>query len=79
MYSELPADARGTHPFHMIEEIKAQPAAVERSVALVESRGLSAIDSIDGASRVILTGCGTSFHGAEAGAWLFRAVAARQH
>ena len=72
MYSKLPDDIRQGHPFHMIEEIKAQPEAVSRSLALVESRGAAALRILSRAKRVIFTGCGTSFNAALGGAWMMR-------
>src|SRR5579864_8277587 len=72
MYAELPADARQSHPFHMLDEIRAQPEAVARSIALVESRAGEVVESLRRAERAVFTGCGTSFHAAQAGAWIWK-------
>lgn len=76
-YEQLPSDARREHPFHMYEEIKAQPEAVRRSLAAAESHS-EAGAAIARARRVFVTGCGTSFHAAQVGAWLFRALSVGQ-
>lgn len=72
MYSELPADMRDQHPYHMYNEIKAQPQAVARSLALSSHLTEEARDALARARRVYLTGCGTSFHAARAGAEMIR-------
>ncbi|MGH2444019.1 MAG: SIS domain-containing protein, partial [Chloroflexota bacterium] len=69
-YSELPADIRARHPFHMYDEIKAQPEAISRSLALAADRLDDLAGIISRARRVYLTGCGTSFHAAQVGAWM---------
>lgn len=76
MYSELPADIRDRHPYHMYEEIKAQPAAVARSLALAERGGSAICDVVAMARRVFVTGCGTSFHAAQVGASMLQAWSA---
>lgn len=73
MYSELPPDVRHRHPYHMYEEIKAQPEAVRRSLALAAERGGEVSRVAAQARRVFLAGCGTSFHAARIGAWFLRA------
>ncbi|MBV9282866.1 MAG: SIS domain-containing protein [Chloroflexi bacterium] len=73
MYDNLPADVRTRHPFHMYDEIKAQPDAVARSLRLVEERGAGAVALLARARRVWVTGCGTSFHAACLGAWSLQA------
>ena len=72
MYSELPPDIRERHPYHMYDEIKAQPEAVARSLSIVERDAAAVRDAIGAARRVFVTGCGTSFHAAEVGAWMLR-------
>ncbi len=62
---------RAGPPFHMTEMIAAQPAIVERIVAAGLVAGSSAaalaaavVESIRAGSPVVVTGCGTSEHGA---------------
>jgi glutamine---fructose-6-phosphate transaminase (isomerizing) len=75
MYSELPPDIRNNHPYHMYDEIKLQPEAVARSLGTVTERGGEAVKVLRQARRLIITGCGTSFHAAQIGAWFFGALA----
>jgi glucosamine 6-phosphate synthetase-like amidotransferase/phosphosugar isomerase protein len=72
VYADLPSDARSKPPYHMVEEIRAQPEAVARSLQLAEEQG-SALAVMARARRVFLTGCGTSFHAAQAGAHFLQA------
>src|SRR5579872_1078120 len=76
MYSELPPDIRERHPFHMYDEIRAQPEAVARSVSIVERDGAAIVEMLADAERVFVAGCGTSMHAAEVGAWMLRAFSA---
>lgn len=71
MYADLPSGVRSRHPYHMYDEINAQPEAVARSLRLVEQHEAVA-GVIAGARRVFLTGCGTAFHAAQVGAWFLR-------
>jgi glucosamine--fructose-6-phosphate aminotransferase (isomerizing) len=73
MYSELPADIRDQHPYHMYDEIKVQPEAVARSFTLIEKQGSEICPLLSRARRVFVTGCGTSFHAAQGGAHLLQA------
>ncbi|HZS94374.1 MAG TPA: SIS domain-containing protein [Chloroflexota bacterium] len=73
MYSELPEDIRDRHPYHMYDEIKAQPQAIARSLSLWQENREAIRDAVVRARRVWVTGCGTSFHAALAGAWFIRA------
>lgn len=75
-YSELPADIRDHHPYHMYDEIKSQPAAVARSLTIEERDGQAIHQSLARARRVYVTGCGTSFHAAQAGAAMLRTFTA---
>jgi len=75
MDAKPPADARTKHPYFMYEEIKAQPEAVARSLSLAEERGADAVQTIARGRRIFLTGCGTSFHAAQVGAWFFHSFA----
>jgi glucosamine--fructose-6-phosphate aminotransferase (isomerizing) len=72
MYSDLPGDVRDRHPYHMYEEIKAQPDAVERSLQFAAEQGGPVVGVIAGARRVFVIGCGTSFHAALGGAWFLQ-------
>jgi glucosamine 6-phosphate synthetase-like amidotransferase/phosphosugar isomerase protein len=74
MYSELPSEIRGKHPYHMYEEIRAQPAAVGRSLALAEHHAGEMKEAISTARRIYVTGCGTSFNAASVGAWFLRSL-----
>jgi glucosamine--fructose-6-phosphate aminotransferase (isomerizing) len=81
MYSELPADIRDAHPYHMYDEIKLQPEAVVRSLKIVEdmhsggaqddAAHTDLVGLIARSRRLFITGCGTSFHAAQIGAWFF--------
>jgi glucosamine 6-phosphate synthetase-like amidotransferase/phosphosugar isomerase protein len=72
MYAKPPANARTRHPYFMYEEIKLQPEAVARSLSLAEEQGAEAVQTIARGRRIFLTGCGTSFHAAQVGAWFFQ-------
>lgn len=72
MYSELPSDIRDGHPYHMYDEIKAQPEAVGRSLQLIDAHGAPLVRALTGARRVFIAGCGTSYFGAQIGAWMLR-------
>lgn len=74
MYAELPSDSRRRHPYHMYDEIKAQPSVVARSLSLADQHAGDACRAIGNARRVIFTGCGTSFNAAELGCWFFRTL-----
>jgi glucosamine 6-phosphate synthetase-like amidotransferase/phosphosugar isomerase protein len=73
-YDEIPSDVRHKHPYHMYDEIKAQPGVVGRSLSLAEQHARDARKAIAAARRVYLTGCGTSFNAAAVGAWFFRSL-----
>jgi glucosamine 6-phosphate synthetase-like amidotransferase/phosphosugar isomerase protein len=66
---------RTSHPFWMYEELQATPDALERALtpdaAEVAHRDEVAA-RLAGCTRVYLTGCGTAFHAALAGAGLLR-------
>jgi len=74
MYLNLPSGVRDKHPYHMYDEIKLQPAAVAESLRLVAEQGDEVRQAVASARRVLLTGCGTSFHAAQAGAWMLRSL-----
>ena len=60
-------DPRQAHPFFMHEEIHLQPEYLSR----LSRRGKDFRDAaglLEGRRRIFLTGCGTSFHAAQAGA-----------
>ena len=61
---------RATHPFWMHDEMLATPAALDRALADTEEQAQrKAIAArLAGARRVVLTGCGTAYHAALAGA-----------
>ncbi|MGQ0797896.1 MAG: SIS domain-containing protein, partial [Methanobacteriota archaeon] len=64
------ADARSRHPYHMHEMILRQPAFVSETLhrtASVETRSF-----IGTPRRLVVTGCGTSFHAATYGARVLR-------
>jgi glucosamine--fructose-6-phosphate aminotransferase (isomerizing) len=72
MYGQLPADIRGNHPYHMIEEIKLQPEVVARAISITQRGSADVVRLLAGARRIIVTGCGTSFNAASCGAWFLR-------
>lgn len=72
MYEQLPAGQRERHPFHMYDEIREGPDAVERSIALVGENGAPVAAALARARRVFVLGSGTSLHAAEVGAWMLR-------
>lgn len=76
MYSDPPGDARASHPFHMYDEITAQPEAVRRALQESQEHGVGAVRALAGARRIFVAGCGTSFHAAQCGAWFLEAFSA---
>lgn len=72
MYGQLPDDMRDHHPYHMIDEIKAQPDAVARAISITQRDSGDVVRILGAARRVFLTGCGTSFNAARCGAWFLR-------
>lgn len=73
MYTQLPDDIRTEHPYYMYEEIRLQPPAIERALQIVAEQGAPVVAAVMRARRVYVTGCGTSFHAAQVGAWMLRA------
>ena len=76
--SEMPS-FRDAPPFHMTEMIEAEPALAERVLRRLAEPGSGAArlaaaieDAAGGGSQVIVTGCGTSEHGAQAVAEILR-------
>ena len=61
-------DPRDRHPFHMHDMIRAQPGFVEETLRRVE--GIDPEALFRGPRRILVTGCGTSFHAAQIGARL---------
>lgn len=59
-------DPRPRHPYHMHEMIRGQPKYVAETLRRV--RALEPVEAVRDAPRVVLTGCGTSFHAAMYGA-----------
>src|SRR5579859_1753090 len=76
MYSDLPPDVRTSHPFHMYDEIRAQPEAVRQALQQSREHGAGAVRTLARARRVFVAGCGTSFHVAQCGAWFLEAFSA---
>jgi len=65
-------DPRRRHPFHMHEMILGQPAFVAE--ALQRTAAADVRSFLGRPRRLVLTGCGTSFHAAMYGARVFQAV-----
>ncbi len=61
---------RSRHPYHMHDMIRGQPAFVRET--LDRLKGASADGFLGGPRRIVLTGCGTSFHAAMYGAELLQ-------
>jgi len=72
MYSDLPANRRTQHPYHMYEEIKEQPNVVRGGLRSAAEHGDPVARLVAGARRLFLIGSGTSLHAAQVGAWMFR-------
>lgn len=58
----------------MYQTMTAQPAEIGRLVTSEWGQAEQAADLLKGATRVILTGIGTSYHAALAGSWMMRAA-----
>src|SRR5213594_5194777 len=65
-------DPRRRHPFHMHDMILGQPAFVEE--ALQRTAAADGGSFLGRPRRLVLTGCGTSFHAAMYGARVFQEV-----
>lgn len=63
---------RSSHPYHMHDMIRGQPAFVEETVR--RARDASFRGQLTTSPRLIVTGCGTSFHAASYGARVLEAV-----
>ena len=69
---------RSGHPFWMYEELQATPDALERALApdaAADAHRDAVAARLASCARVYLTGCGTAFHAALAGAALLRDLA----
>lgn len=62
--SELGLDG---YPHYMLKEIGEIPSAVAQTVKVFGSVKRKIAETLDGASRIILTGCGTAYHAAMLG------------
>ena len=66
-------DIRQGHPYLLIEDVRRQPALMRQAVELRPELGDLARRLVDrGVRRLVFTGCGSAFHTAELGAFLFR-------
>lgn len=72
MYSDLPANGRTQHPYHMYDEIKEQPNVVRDALQSAAEHGDGVGRLVAGARRLFLVGSGTSLYAAQGGAWMFR-------
>jgi glucosamine--fructose-6-phosphate aminotransferase (isomerizing) len=76
MDAESRPERRTRHPYYMYDEIRLQPEAVARSLALSDDWAPEVCPLVARARRVLLTGCGTSFHAARVGAGFLRHLSA---
>ena len=66
-------DIRQGHPYLLIEDVRRQPALMRQAAALrPELAALARSLVARGVRRLVFTGCGSAFHTAELGAFLFR-------
>lgn len=72
MYTQLPPNQRAGHPYHMYDEILAQPDVVATALNAEPDKRDEACGIIAGGRRIFVVGCGTSFHAARGGAALLR-------
>ena len=66
-------DIRQSHPYLLIEDVRAQPDLMRQVLDLRSELGALAQRLIEqGIRHLVFTGCGSSFHGAQFGAFLCR-------
>lgn len=66
-------DIRQSHPYLLIEDVRAQPDLMRQALDLRSELGALAQRLIEqGIRHLVFTGCGSSFHGAQFGAFLCR-------
>ena len=66
-------DIRQSHPYLVIEDVRAQPELIESVLTLrTEVKELARRLVESGAEHLIFTGCGSAYHGAQFGTFLFR-------
>jgi glucosamine--fructose-6-phosphate aminotransferase (isomerizing) len=65
-------DPRGRHPFHMHDMILRQPEFLEETIRRLD--GLDVERLVGAARRIVVTGCGTSYHAALIGSRLLAAA-----
>ncbi len=63
---------RPGHPYHMHDEIRAQPDATAQLLAADHHQRDDLATILAGKTRLFLTGCGTALHAAQAGEYLLR-------
>lgn len=67
------ADIRQGHPYLLIEDVRRQPALMRQALDLRPELAALARRLVErGTRRLVFTGCGSAFHAAELGAFLFR-------
>ncbi len=67
------SDIRQGHPYLLIEDVRRQPALMRQAAGLrPELAGLARRLVERGVRRLVFAGCGSAFHAAELGAFLFR-------
>lgn len=66
------SDIRQGHPYLLIEDVRRQPALMEQAAERRPELAALARRLVDrGVRRLVFTGCGSAFHAAELGAFLF--------
>lgn len=68
------AEIRTAHPYYMYDAIQAQPATWRRLVAQTRDKAHEVAQALTGNRRIYLVGTGTSFHAAQTGENIFRAI-----
>ena len=67
------ADVRQGHPFLLIEDVRRQPALMRQAAERRPEMAALARRLVErGIRRLVFTGCGSAFHAADLGAFLFR-------
>ena len=67
------SDIRQGHPYLLIEDVRRQPALMRQAAGLRPELAALARRLVErGVRRLVFTGCGSAFHAADLGAFLFR-------
>ena len=67
-------ESRSKHPYFMHDMILGQPSALHSTLELCRKEAQDVTSYWSGKNKFILTGCGTSFHSALAGSYMFHSL-----